>query len=100
MHPLETLIEILPTISPQSVSRTYFRAVDYDALNRNNPPNALWAGGPREEGQRFTPPGGPDCLYMSETRTTAITEMTGLFSTIEASPPIVVISIQVQLDRV
>lgn len=100
MHPLETLIEILPTISPQSVSRTYFRAVDYDALRSKDPPNALWSGGPKEKGQRFTPPGGPDCLYVSETMPTAITEMRGLFSTVAPLLPFVVISIQVRLDRV
>lgn len=103
MHSQQILKKTLQSVATKKVAGTFFRAVDYDALTSRLPPNALWSGGPRQKGQRYTPSGGPGCLYLSETMETAIAEARGLFSTVanvSASQAIVVLSIQVQLDCV
>ncbi len=103
MHSPQILSDVLQSLPIQPITGTVFRAVNFDALMSRNPPNALWSGGAREKGQRYTPPGGPDCLYVSETEQTALSEARGLFSTItneSTLSPLVALPIQVSLENV
>jgi RES domain-containing protein len=72
MHDPATLARVIPTLTPVVAHDPWSRIVSYDALSSappgsppGSPPEPLWPGGSRKNGQRFTPKGGFDTIYIA-----------------------------------
>jgi RES domain-containing protein len=102
------LKKALDGISPTPYSeRNVFRCVELSALiaDGSRKIQPLYDLGPRQSGQRYTPVGGPRCLYVSEHHGTSYIEATGMFTSLAAvaqqhAPAEVTLSFRVSLAAV
>ena len=101
----DRLADALTTLPVLSYNRNVFRAVELEALQSINPMQPLFDLGPCRRGQRYTPPGGPPALYVSEDPATSYFEGTGMFAAVAAlahqnAPATVIFNIVATLENI
>jgi len=105
MHSPDILSAVLTTISAIPISGTYHRSVANASLyQERRKPKYLYALGPGREGARYTPKGGPPCLYVSAEPVTTLSEAAGIASAlvlagIAIPQPTTAFSVKVDLHR-
>ncbi|MBP9093444.1 RES family NAD+ phosphorylase [bacterium] len=81
METPDILATVLLTLPAVPINSTYHRSVANASLYQGRRrPKYLYALGPGREGARFTPKGGPPCLYVSAEPVTTLSEATGIAS--------------------
>lgn len=83
MHPPDDLAVVLATLPAIPTNGTYHRSVANASLYRKGrKPKLLFSLGAGMNGQRFTPKGGPPCLYVSAQPVTTLSEVSGIASSL------------------
>jgi RES domain-containing protein len=83
MHSPDILAAVLRTLPAVPMSGTYHRSVANASLYQGRrKPKYLYALGPGREGARYTPKGGPPCLYVSAEPVTTLSEAAGIASSL------------------
>jgi RES domain-containing protein len=105
MHSPKKLASVLAKLPPISVSQSFYRSVNHASLHKCVPPKPLYALGPGLEGSRYTPKGGPPCLYVSAKPLTTLCEVAGIASALLDAgaiiqQPLTLYAIRVQLKHV
>jgi RES domain-containing protein len=105
MHAAKKLKSILASVPAISIEQCFYRSVKNASLHNYNPPKPLYALGPGNEGARYTPVGGPPCLYVSAKPLTTLCEVAGIASSLlEAGAvlpyPLTLYSVKVKLKYV
>jgi RES domain-containing protein len=83
MHSPDILAAVLSTIPAVPINGTYHRSVANASLYQGRrKPKYLYALGSGREGARYTPKGGPPCLYVSAEPITTLSEAAGIASSL------------------
>ena len=83
MHSPDILAAVLPTLPAVPINGTYHRSVANASLYQGRrKPKYLYSLGPGREGSRYTPKGGPPCLYVSSEPVTTLSEAAGIASSL------------------
>lgn len=83
MHPPDVLAKVLETLPAVPINGTYHRSVANASLYRKGrKPKLLFSLGAGMNGARFTPRGGPPCLYVSAQPVTTLSEVSGIASSL------------------
>jgi RES domain-containing protein len=105
MHSADILAAALKAIAPVPINGTFHRAVANAALYQGRrKPKYLYSLGPGRSGARYSPIGGPPCLYVSEEPVTTLSEAGGIASSlvragIAIAQPTTAFSMNVNLHR-
>jgi RES domain-containing protein len=108
MHPEAGLPAIIAALPVQPYNGTCYRLVDFAVLTGYDPMMPLYTLGPGQNGQRYTPKGGPNALYAAEDVVTAHAEYHRMERIVLATAPTyrlsanptVELTIHVNLERV
>ncbi|MBP6745838.1 RES family NAD+ phosphorylase [bacterium] len=105
MHAPNILATVLASLKAIPIEATFHRSIANAVLYRKGrKPKLLFALGAGANGARFTPVGGPPCLYVSAKPITTISEATGIASSLIAAgqaipQPHTAFSMRVKLHR-
>ncbi|MBX9950344.1 MAG: RES domain-containing protein [Candidatus Obscuribacterales bacterium] len=83
MHSEDVLADVLANLPAVPINGTYHRSVANASLYRKGrKPKLLFSLGAGMNGARFTPKGGPPCLYVSAQPVTTLSEVSGIASSL------------------